>query len=392
MAAPPFFSWLVAHRGHGDVVCQLLRHIDLDVNASNKNGDTALTLASVLGHSHMVCALLQEDKVYVDASGLFGWNALEWACYYGHLDVVREMMMCQTVVVQSRRCYHDAPRVGSTLDIFHELMKHGKEYAGHSIGNIRSDALIVACKNNCWGALCELLKHDLVDVNVRDVWGQTPLINAFQADRLDIVWDILKHEKVDNNARVGWGQTALSYSCRNGHCDVVRELLKHDKIDVNASDDYNYTSVIIACVKGHLSVVRQLLDLDMVNVDVNARNRDGRTALLWAIKYEYWDVVGELLQNRAVDVNVQGEIGYTFLMWACRQCRFDAVSKLLKYDNVAVDVTLKNNEGSTALDVARKSEMYEIAQCLDEYTKVCLRRREAEERSRRKGADWMKGV
>ena len=76
----------------------------------------------------------------------------------------------------------------------------------------------------------------------------------------------------------------------------------------------------------------------------------------------------------------------------CHQGRFDAVSMLLKYDDVAVDVTLKNNAGSSALDVARKSEMYEIAQCLEEYTKVCLRRREAEERSRRKDADWMKGV
>ena len=65
---------------------------------------------------------------------------------------------------------------------------------------------------------------------------------------------------------------------------------------------------------------------------------------------------------------------------------------LLKYDDVAVDVTLQNNAWSTALDVAREGEMFEIAQCLEEYTKVCLRRREADERSRRKGADWMKGV
>ena len=63
---------------------------------------------------------------------------------------------------------------------------------------------------------------------------------------------------------------------------------------------------------------------------------------------------------------------------------------LLKHDNA--DTNLKNKAGSTALDIARTCEMYEIAEYLKEYAKVGLRRCEAEERSRRKGENRMEGV
>ena len=107
--------------------------------------------------------------------------------------------------------------------------------------------------------------------------------------------------------------------------------------------------------------------------DVNAKNRERRNALLWAIKSEHWDIVDELVQRTEMDVNVQDVIGCTALMWACLQGRLISVSMLLKHDNI--DTNLKNKAGSTALDIARKCHMHEIAQFLEEYTKVGVRRR-----------------
>ena len=47
------------------------------------------------------------------------------------------------------------------------------------------------------------------------------------------------------------------------------------------------------------------------------------------------------------------------LMWACCQGQSDIVSELLALP--MVDVHAKNKAGSTALDIARRSEMFEIA-------------------------------
>jgi hypothetical protein len=63
---------------------------------------------------------------------------------------------------------------------------------------------------------------------------------------------------------------------------------------------------------------------------------------------------------------------------------------LLNHDDI--DTNLKNKAGSTALDIARKCNEHEIAQCLEEHAKVGVRRREAKEESIRKGEHRMIGV
>lgn len=75
------------------------------------------------------------------------------------------------------------------------------------------------------------------------------------------------------------GDRVLMAACVGGHVDVVRELLlKHKHVGVNAKNLCDRTALMDACENGHVQVVRFLLTLD--NVDVNARDRAGRTALL----------------------------------------------------------------------------------------------------------------
>ena len=77
-----------------------------------------------------------------------------------------------------------------------------------------------------------------------------------------------------------------------------------------------------------------------------------------AIHNGQWDFAWGLLNYDEVDVNGQGSLGYTALMWATLQGRLDSVCELLKNDKV--DTSLKNKAGSTALDLARHCEMFDI--------------------------------
>ncbi|KAI2502335.1 hypothetical protein MHU86_12139 [Fragilaria crotonensis] len=109
-------------------------------------------------------------------------------------------------------------------------------------------------------------------------------------------------------------------------------------------------------------------------MDVNIRDRKGRSAFYLATVIEdRWDVVRELLKRGELDVNVQGPHGNTALIWACLRGRLDLVGALSEDDRV--DVSVRNKAGSTALDIARKCELFEIANCLEEFTKACLCRK-----------------
>jgi ankyrin repeat protein len=50
-----------------DVVCELLNHDNVDVNARNDYGNSALIRASLCGHVDVVCDFLNHDKVDVNA-------------------------------------------------------------------------------------------------------------------------------------------------------------------------------------------------------------------------------------------------------------------------------------------------------------------------------------
>jgi ankyrin repeat protein len=66
-----------------------------------------------------------------------------------------------------------------------------------------------------------------------------------------------------------------------------------------------------------------------------------------------------------LDVKAAGALGYTPLMWTCLRGQADIVSKLLTFPTI--DVHAKNTAGSTALDIAYKLELFEIAKCLEDY-------------------------
>ncbi len=91
-----------------------------------------------------------------------------------------------------------------------------------------------ACKAGCHAIVHELLRHSAVDVNSKNIRGESALHLACRMNMPEIVAELLAHPGMDVTLGCGPdGMTSLHLACVYGHVSVVWELLKHPDIRVN---------------------------------------------------------------------------------------------------------------------------------------------------------------
>jgi len=72
----------------------------------------------------------------------------------------------------------------------------------------------------------------------------------------------------------------------------------------------------------------------------------------------------ETLLFEGIDVNVKDKDGWTALMWAADKCHFDVVELLLKN---GANINMKNKNGKTAFLIAEEGMNLKIVERLKEY-------------------------
>jgi ankyrin repeat protein len=131
-------------------------------------------------------------------------------------------------------------------------------------------------------------------------------------------------------------QQMLFLSAFGSDFDLFKEYIAKGA-DINARDKDGNTALILGAKS--LDIVKYLVSK---NVDINAGNNDGETALLMAAQSGNPEVVRFLIEHNA-DVNAASNDGTTALM---RTCNREVFMLLLK--NKA-DVNAKDKKGETAL-------------------------------------------
>jgi ankyrin repeat protein len=74
--------------------------------------------------------------------------------------------------------------------------------------------------------VCELLKHDMVEVNAAGEDGESALIAASSEGHFG--------NKINENITNKRGETALTVGSLCGHFEIIHELLNYRVIDVNS--------------------------------------------------------------------------------------------------------------------------------------------------------------
>ena len=210
-------------------------------------GQTALSIAAERGHMILVELLLSRNDVDVDHKNSQGDVPLSSAAKYGHTAAVRTPLGKEDVDVN-----YQTPRGYAPLHLAAE--------EGHY-------------------DVVELLLQHNVEIDARDIFANTPLSLAAWEGHYEVVKLLLQRTSTTDSIDK-YGRTPLSLAASQGHCEVVKLLLQRTS-NADIVDNTGRTPLSYACNSGHEEIVEGLLKRN--DVDVNSRDRKGRSVLFWAI-------------------------------------------------------------------------------------------------------------
>ena len=136
--------------------------------------------------------------------------------------------------------------------------------------------------------------------------------------------------------------------------------------DVNAKDKEGFSKLMFAVCNETAAAVEELLD---EGADVNAKNKGGTTALMLAVWHNKSASVVRRLLDAGADVNAKNNSGKTALMLAAtNNTNPDVVKALL---DAGVDVNARDEKGKTAIDYLEdRAEDDEVFAASDAYRKM----------------------
>lgn len=148
----------------------------------------------------------------------------------------------------------------------------------------------------------------------------------------------------------------LLEAVKEGDTESVKELLGKGA-DVNAKDEDGGTALMWAAAKGNKDIVKKLLAQE---ADVNAKSQTGKTALIAAAEKDQTEIAKDLMQAGA-EVNTKDRNGRTALMWAAYKGHPEVIKLLIAHE---VNVNIADRYGMTALKVAKKKGHTDIVRLL----------------------------
>jgi ankyrin repeat protein len=197
----------------------------------------------------------------------------------------------------------------------------------------------------------EEINNELVDIVQWLIKNKNNDNHIFDNDFESFIdyYDISKMNKNDYNY--------LWFSCaKYNKIEKIKELINLG-VDVNIKDKNGSTALIYASRNGYKDIVELLLKY---KADINIKNKFGNTALIYALRNGYKEIVELLLKYKA-DVNIKDNYGSTALILASYNGHIEIVELLLKH---GADVNIQNLSGNTALILASYNEHKEIVELL----------------------------
>ena len=291
--------------------------LDQGADIRERDGDerTILHLAAANGHDRVTGLLLQRgaDK---EARDKIGWTALHLAAENGH-NLVAELLIDQAADKEAK-------------------------------GNLGWTPLHLAAANG-HNLLAKLLTDKGADKEAKDQEGRTALHIA-AANGRSLVAGLLIDQDCDKEARDREGQTGLHIAAANGHNATIRVFIDRGA-SKEAKDDLGWEALHTAAWTGRDAIIRELVQT--LGANKEARDTSGWTALHVSIMNGHHATSRWLIEHLGVDKMAKDNKGWTALHFAAALGFNDTVLLLLE-NLLDVDRNARNDEGKTALDLARE--------------------------------------
>ena len=190
--------------------------------------------------------------------------------------------------------------------------------------------------------IVKLLLDNGANVNKLDIDANTPLVLASYSDNKGIV-KILLDYKANPNIPNMYGETPLIIATILKNDNIVKDLLEAGA-DVNKKDSIGSTSLLRNIFNWNDIIFKDLLE---AGADPNIKNKNGDSVI--TPKTLTKPIIIDNMLEHGLDINMRDKYGSTILMLAIWYQQYDTINLLLKKD---ADITLKNNDGETAMSIA----------------------------------------
>jgi ankyrin repeat protein len=224
-----------------------------------------------------------------------------------------------------------------------------------------------------------------VDINCTNRHLETPLLLAAKEGHEALVRLLLAQPGVEPDVadrpwhrHCSWWQTTLAYAAINGHASIVQALLETGQVNVNYRDRQGRTPFSYAAGNGHVEVVRTMLTV--AGIDFDGGCRSGNSPLYYAVDGNHEAVVRLLLDTAGVRPGPLNVSRITPLTLAVEHGN-EVIVKLLLDRGWSPDVT--DEWLDTPLHKAARLGNDRILQMLKEKSKPFIPKRPPMKRARR---------
>jgi serine/threonine-protein phosphatase 6 regulatory ankyrin repeat subunit A len=316
-------------------VIRALLSIGSDIEERDRKAQTPL-IHAVRREHEVILKVLLEKGANLEAQDADGWTPLHHAVCRDGEDIV--------ILLLEKGVNLETPDAEGLTPLAHAVLKNHehlvkllleKGASSHSLtdlGTMRDlkglihDAIEVGNEN-----VVRLLLAIAVDVEERDIQGQTPLLHAVRRNR-EAIFKMFLEKGVNLEAKDAEGLTPLAHAVLNNNELLVKLLVEHgantDDLYLNDLDLQRdlKSGVHNAIATGNLKLVRLLLAL---SVDVEERDTQGQTPLLHAVRRDNEAIV-RLLLEKGVNLETPDAEGLTPLAHAVLKNHEHLVELLLE--------------------------------------------------------------
>ncbi len=271
-------------------------------------------------------------------------------------------------------------------DGINKIKKYIVNGANLNITQALGTALTLCVRLGEWKIAEELISAG-IDVNAKDIFRKTVLMNAASYSNIEII-KFLVGSSANVNEKGLFNGTALLIAVSRGNMEIIKFLISSGA-DINAKD-INETVLTIATHKRNLKAVKFLIS---AGANINDEDVLGNTALKIALDENYLEIAEFLLlsganvypdwfdfsavriidkdkivkimelikEHSGVDINSLDRWQRTPLM---RSVQEGKLAKVIFLISIGADVNIKNSWGDTALFLAIKEGHLKIVKFL----------------------------
>ena len=199
------------------------------------------------------------------------------------------------------------------------------------------------------------------------------LMKAIVNDDIKQVSSILKKQKADINhiseefSYSHYSHTPLTLASIGGY-EIVKLLIEHGA-DINAKNNNGWTALMWALVSNNAEYLEIIKLLVENGANINTKNNNGDTALIIASRYTWRLKAVKYLVGNGADINAKNNNNETSLMHASYNGHLELVKYLV--ENGAY-INEKDNESNTALSWAKEESFMKGEEEKNEIIKILM--------------------